>query len=165
MREVEYIYKIAQSSPDKIALITENNQLNYRDFVGMLVILENQLAAAGVTSNSVVVANTNRAELEILLNVLPSYVGFHIIHSDVNAVVEAGIDFDFYVGLFPVDTVPANKTILVRGEWFADISPTELPELKEIAPEYISNNSDLCKHDKANDVKEPSKSNLKVLHS
>ncbi|WP_273276736.1 polysaccharide biosynthesis protein [Maribacter polysiphoniae] len=37
--------------------------------------------------------------------------------------------------------------------------------MKEIVPEYISNNSDLCKHDKANDVKEPSKSNLKVLHS
>ena len=37
--------------------------------------------------------------------------------------------------------------------------------MKEIVPEYISNNSDLCKHDKAKDTKEPTKSKLKVLHS
>lgn len=37
--------------------------------------------------------------------------------------------------------------------------------MKEIVPEYISNNSDLCKHDKSTGVKEPSKSKLKVLHS
>lgn len=37
--------------------------------------------------------------------------------------------------------------------------------MKEIVPEYISNNSDLCKHDKTKAAKEPSKSNLKVLHS
>ena len=37
--------------------------------------------------------------------------------------------------------------------------------MKEIVPEYISNNSDLCKHDKSTEIKEPTKSNLKVLHS
>lgn len=37
--------------------------------------------------------------------------------------------------------------------------------MKEIVPEYISNNSDLCKHDKSPEIKEPTKSNLKVLHS
>ena len=37
--------------------------------------------------------------------------------------------------------------------------------MKEIVPEYISNNSDLCKHDKSKHPKEPTKSKLKVLHS
>ena len=37
--------------------------------------------------------------------------------------------------------------------------------MKEIVPEYISNNSELCKHDKSLEIKEPKKSNLKVLHS
>ena len=37
--------------------------------------------------------------------------------------------------------------------------------MKEIVPEYVSNNSDLCKHDKAITKKDPSKSKLKVLHS
>ena len=37
--------------------------------------------------------------------------------------------------------------------------------MKEIVPEYISNNSELCKHDKSPKIKEPKKSNLKVLHS
>ncbi len=37
--------------------------------------------------------------------------------------------------------------------------------MKEIVPEYISNNSDLCKHDRSTDIKESNKSNLKVLHS
>ena len=37
--------------------------------------------------------------------------------------------------------------------------------MKEIVPEYISHNSDLCKHDKAEKNEQPKKSNLKVLHS
>ena len=37
--------------------------------------------------------------------------------------------------------------------------------MKEIVPEYISNNSDLCKHDNAITPKEATKSQLKVLHS
>jgi len=37
--------------------------------------------------------------------------------------------------------------------------------MKEIVPEYISNNSELCKHDKAEIKDQPKKSNLKVLHS
>ncbi|WP_282056665.1 polysaccharide biosynthesis protein [Maribacter luteus] len=37
--------------------------------------------------------------------------------------------------------------------------------MKEIVPEYISNNSDLCKHDNTSGKKESNKSNLKVLHS
>ena len=37
--------------------------------------------------------------------------------------------------------------------------------MKEIVPEYISHNSKLCKHDKAEINEQPKKSNLKVLHS
>ena len=37
--------------------------------------------------------------------------------------------------------------------------------MKEIVPEYVSNNSDLCKHDRAITPKEATKSQLKVLHS
>ena len=37
--------------------------------------------------------------------------------------------------------------------------------MKEIVPEYISNNSKLCKHDKSLEKAESNKSNLKVLHS
>ncbi len=37
--------------------------------------------------------------------------------------------------------------------------------MKEIVPEYISNNSEFCKHDKAEIKDQPKKSNLKVLHS
>ena len=37
--------------------------------------------------------------------------------------------------------------------------------MKEIVPEYISNNSDLCKHDKSTKPEETGKTNLKVLHS
>ena len=37
--------------------------------------------------------------------------------------------------------------------------------MKEIVPEYISYNSELCKHDKTIEQKESKKSNLKVLHS
>ena len=37
--------------------------------------------------------------------------------------------------------------------------------MKEIVPEYISNNSELCKHDKSVEKEVPNKSNLKVLHS
>ena len=37
--------------------------------------------------------------------------------------------------------------------------------MKEIVPEYISNNSELCKHDKSVEKKKSKKSNLKVLHS
>lgn len=37
--------------------------------------------------------------------------------------------------------------------------------MKEIVPEYISHNSELSKHDKAEKKEQPRKSNLKVLHS
>ncbi len=37
--------------------------------------------------------------------------------------------------------------------------------MKEIVPEYISNNSDLSRHDKSEEKEVPNKSNLKVLHS
>ncbi len=37
--------------------------------------------------------------------------------------------------------------------------------MKEIVPEYISSNSELCKHDKPSGSKEPSKTKLKVLYS
>ena len=37
--------------------------------------------------------------------------------------------------------------------------------MKEIVPEFISNNSELCKHDKTPQFKEPTKINLKVLQS
>ncbi|MDO6605149.1 polysaccharide biosynthesis protein [Arenibacter palladensis] len=37
--------------------------------------------------------------------------------------------------------------------------------MKEIVPEYISNNSELCKHDKSIPLKQSGKNKLKVLHS
>ena len=37
--------------------------------------------------------------------------------------------------------------------------------MKEIVPEYVSNNSELCKHDKKEEIEEVNKSVLKVLHS
>jgi acyl-coenzyme A synthetase/AMP-(fatty) acid ligase len=130
MRIIDAVIASAKAAPDKAALITENNQLLYRDILWMLHILSEKFSEKGIQSESTVVCDTDRAELDILFNLMTGLKGVHVIHAGFESVSASKVPFDFYVGIRPIDTLAEDQQLIVQAEWFADMPFDRLPNLE-----------------------------------
>lgn len=125
--------RVVQGNPDKVALITERNQLSYRDLADLVELFDIELAARGLRPGQCLAVETARADFTLPLAILASLRGLDVVFSPLAPVVEAGIAVDRALVLAPSPHLPADRQIVVEPDWFALLGT--LSQIPRPAPE------------------------------
>lgn len=112
--------KLAADLPQKIALITGQSQLTYRDILVMVQVLDDKLTAQGIFPGQTVAVASPRAEFIIPLALVASWRGWTVVFSgnSPQPLVEAGVAYDWLILTEAVAEGPAGRTIRVEPDWF-----------------------------------------------
>lgn len=121
---------VASGRPDQIALITESSQMSFADLLRLTDRLDTALAEAGVRPGEVIVLATDRAEFTVAFTLLLSLRSLRVIFSPAEAVLDGGLDHDWVVTARPVMTLPPERQIILRPEWFAQLSSAPVPDYR-----------------------------------
>lgn len=132
MRLIQVFAKTALQNMKKVALITENNQLTYEDILHLVHVCDTELRSRGVKEGATIVLDTDRSEFYIIFCFLLSQRAYNVIFSRVDDVINADIDFDYFVTAKNSELVPSSKTIQIEGEWFAGLGTGTLPDYSAI---------------------------------
>ena len=104
--------KLAADLPQKIALITGQSQLTYRDILVMVQVLDDKLTAQGIFPGQTVAVASPRAEFIIPLALVASWRGWTVVFSgnSPQPLVEAGVAYDWLILTEAVAEGPAGRT-------------------------------------------------------
>jgi acyl-CoA synthetase (AMP-forming)/AMP-acid ligase II len=122
--------KVATRLPQKIALITGQSQLTYRDILAMVQVLDDRLNARGIRPGQTVALASPRAEFCIALALLASYRGWTAVFSGISPqpLTEAGLAYDWLLLTEPQAQGPEDRTIRIEPDWFRTPAAPALPD-------------------------------------
>ncbi|MBL4807892.1 MAG: AMP-binding protein [Rhodobacteraceae bacterium] len=115
---------------NKVALITEKNQLSYEDLLNLLHCCDVQLQMRGLREGTTVVLKTDRAEINLIFMFLASYRSLNIIYANIESVIAQGIDFDYYISTEDNPAVSSDNKLIITGDWFATLGNTPVPDYR-----------------------------------
>jgi len=128
MRICELFAQSVARNPNKIALITEKNQLTYNDLQGLAEIFERRFKGFGGKVGDKVLLNSDRSEFVLSMALASSRLSLTTIFADYAKAIAGSVEFDWVVSGTVVDGWPVEKQIIMAPEWFADLGAVPLSD-------------------------------------
>ena len=133
------IARFANTASDrlqKIALITERSQLSYEDVLRLVSVFDVQLRRNGVADGQTIVIGSSRSEFVLAMSLVLSLRSYKVVFSDANSVLNAEIEFDWYIDDEASYLLPSGKQIIISADWFQNLNSISVPDYTKI--EYSS---------------------------
>lgn len=130
MSLVSEFAKVAARQPQKVALITGQSQLTYRDLLAMVQVLDDRLFALGIRPGQTVAVASPRAEFTIPLALLASFRGWTVVFSGQSPqpLTEARLAYDWLILTEAGVDGPPGRTITILPDWFRGPAKADLPD-------------------------------------
>ena len=119
---------VATRLPQKVALITDRNQLSFQDLHRLAHVLDMELRTRGVQPGQTVVVATRRAEFNIALSLVMSLRSLTMAFTDAATAQAAGLPFDRLITTDRTDLVGPDRQIVIEPGWFDALSTIRLPD-------------------------------------
>lgn len=118
--------------PNKVALITEKNQLTYDDLLQLVQVFETRFRTSGVKPGNTVVVLAEQPEFVLVSYLLASRMSLTLVFSSVALVRAAGLKFDKVLASEPVEGMQDDPRLLtITDDWFLALGSGPRPDLSE----------------------------------
>lgn len=113
---------------EQIALITDQSQMTYADLLLLVQRLQSALSARGVKPGDTIVMPNRRGEFSVGFSLLASLGAYRLIFASLGSVIEAGVDYDWFVDTSAADIIRGDSQIIMDPAWFAGMKGQPLPD-------------------------------------
>jgi non-ribosomal peptide synthetase component E (peptide arylation enzyme) len=119
---------VANRLPQKVALITDRNQLSFQDLYRLAHLMDMELRTRGVQPGQTIVVATRRTEFILALALVMSLRSLTMAFTDAATAQAAGLQFDRLVTTDRTDLVGPDRQIGIEPGWFEALSSLRLPD-------------------------------------
>lgn len=109
---------VVQEVPEKIALITDQSQMSYRDISNLARVIDIQLSQYNIKKGQTIVLASKRAEFVFAFLIVSSFRNFTLVFASDREIKNGGLEFDRIVGTEESPCFSVASQIIIEPAWF-----------------------------------------------